>query len=132
MKITSAGAEGLISGLVFSGRLVDFFLTGSLVYGHTAGSEPQNIDFVCLKHHLEDQLSSWKESEYFVGSSYKKEILPGITASAIAVNSLGEFEAWSIATKAFKHRAGTTWSSKQERLIAFGHVLSAAKEVLCK
>ncbi len=132
MKLTLEAAEALISGLVFSGRSVDFFLTGSLVYGHTFGSEPQDIDFVCLKYQLADQLSSWKESAYFVGSSYKKELLPGITANVIAVSSQSEFEAWSIATKSFKHKAGATWSSKQERLTAFGHVLSAAKQVLCK
>jgi hypothetical protein len=132
LKLTLDAAEALIRGLVFSGRSVDFFITGSLAYGHTFGSEPQNIDFVCLKYQLADQLSFWKESAYFGGSSYKKEILPGITANAIAVSSLSEFEAWSIATKAFKHRAGTTWPSKLDRLTAFGHVLIAAKQVLCK
>ncbi len=131
MKITPEAARVLISHLVFPGRFTDFFLTGSLVFGHTEGSEPQDIDFVCFKHELAAQLSSRKESRYFVGSSYKKELLPGITVNAIAVSSISEFQSWRIATQALKHRAGTTWASKQERITAFGSALNAAKEVLC-
>ena len=130
MKITAEAARALISSCVFPEK-VPFFITGSLIYGTTAGSDPQDIDFVCFKSDLTKQLSSWTESIYFVGSSYKKEILPGITANAIAVSSLGEFQAWSIATQALGHRTGTTWSSKQERIDAFGYVLNAAKKVLC-
>jgi hypothetical protein len=132
LNITLEAAEFLVRSLVFPASPdVDIFITGSLAIGTVKNQAAQDVDFVCHRHTIADQLLSWTESAYFVGSSYKKTIAPGVLANAIVVSSVGEFQAWKIATESFRHRLITHWASKSDRISSFGYVLNAAKTVLC-
>jgi len=130
LRLTPFLASSLVRALVFQGTPPGHLLiTGSVAIGVTAGTDPGDIDFVCFRPSIEAQLSTWMESSYFVGSGYKKEI-EGVTFNAIVVDTIPEFRAWEIATKAL-YNPNREWHSKSDMIDAFSPILKAALEVLC-
>jgi hypothetical protein len=130
MKITTGLAEALVRSLIFSGGNEEILITGSIAIGATKGIDPSDIDFVCHFPHFEPLRGSWEESPYFVGQGYKK-VIDGVSFNAIAVTSIGAFQAWRIATKAL-YNPNKEWPSKSQRIAAFNPILTAALEVLCQ
>jgi hypothetical protein len=128
LKINPQIAEAIVRSAVFSGGSEEILITGSIAIGTTKGVNTSDIDFVCHYPDFVNLLSSWEESPYFVGQGYKKEI-SGVFFNAIAVSSLGEFQAWKIATKAL-YNPNREWHSKSDRIDAFSPILKAALEVL--
>jgi hypothetical protein len=129
MKLNPDLAESLVRSLVFAGGTQEIMITGSIAIGATFHTAALDLDFVCHSRDFTHLRGSWEESPYFVGQSYKKDI-DGIPFNAIVVASVGEFQAWKIATKAL-YNPNKKWPSKSQRIAAFQPILTAAREVLC-
>lgn len=133
MIVSASTAPLLVRDLVFRDKpKTEFFITGSLAYGTTAGKTASDVDFVCYRSALTDQLHEWGLRE---GNPYESHCfyrtINGVPFNAIAVQETWEFKAWQIATNALILQGRPSWPSREERVEQFQFVRKAAESILC-